>query len=244
MERTIYKIIFLIIMFVGTGMISENKIGVYNAYVSNRMQEWKSIIDRMYENGKEDEATLLELINFQYGYIGWCIGKKRNDEAKNYLQKAESVLEKLSVNNKNNSIVNSYKAAFYGYRMGMNKTLAPILGIKSIDCATRALKDDPGNYFAYIQNGNIEFYMPAVLGGSKKKALDYYLTAEKLIENNRDTVNNWNYLSLLTVISQSYYYLNDFSSSMKYIDKMLRIEPEFGYAKNELYPMVLNKLRK
>jgi tetratricopeptide (TPR) repeat protein len=231
-------------MFFGTSMMSDNKIGVYNAYVRNRMQEWKSIIDRMYAAGKDDEVNLLELINFQYGYIGWCIGKKRNDEAKSYLQKAESVLEKLSANDKNNSIVNAYKAAFYGYRMGMNKTLAPILGIKSIDCATKAIKDDQGNYFAYIQNGNIEFYMPAVLGGSKKKALEYYLTAEKLIEKNSDTANNWNYLSLLTVIAQSYYYLNDFSSSMKYIEKMLRIEPEFGYAKNELYPMVLNKLGK
>lgn len=225
-------------------MKSDYKEGIYNAYINHRMSDWKSIIDKMSAAGSINDDFLLELINYQYGYIGWCIGNKRNDEARKYLQKAESVLDILSEKGDHVSMVNSYKAAFYGYKIGLNKTLAPILGLKSIDCAGKAIKADADNYFAYIQNGNIEFYMPSVFGGSKKKALEYYLTAEKLIIKNKESDKNWNYISLLTVIAQSYYYLNDYRSAKDYIEKIMRLEPDFGYAKNELYPMIMKKLKK
>ncbi len=209
------------------------------------MRNWKSIIDRMDAVKNKNNVFLLELVNYQYGYIAWCIGNKKNDEAKYYLELAEKNISILSRETKNLSLVNSYKAAFYGYRIGLNRLSAPFIGPKSIDRANLAIKLDKENPFAYIQYANIQFYMPSVFGGSKNEAVTYYLKAQVLMEKNvSDIKENWNYLSLLTVIAQSYSYLNDYQSSILYLEKILKIEPEFGYVKNELYPQVLNKMKK
>jgi tetratricopeptide (TPR) repeat protein len=87
--------------------------------------------------------------------------------------------------------------------------------------------------------------MPPIFGGSKKEALDYYLKAQKIMEKDAtDIVENWNYLNLLISIAQSYYYLDDYLTSIKYLKKIMKIEPGFNYVKNELYPQVLNKMKK
>ncbi len=217
---------------------------VYNAFITNNMQNWKSVIDKMHTASVKTNEDLLELVNYQYGYIAWCVGNKKNDDARKYLDLAEKNLEVLSKDKKNISIVNSYKSAFYGYRIGLNKIMAPFLGAKSLDCARLAVAGDKENPFGYVQMGNIEFYMPAAFGGSKKEALGYYLTALSLMEKNgKDNSENWNYLSLLTVIAQSYYYINDFQSSVSFIEKILKLEPDYGWVKNELYPMVLKKMK-
>jgi tetratricopeptide (TPR) repeat protein len=208
------------------------------------MDRWKEHIDKMDAVSLKSNNLMLELVNYQYGYIAWCIGNNKEDDAKKYLDKAEANLLILSEDNQNVSMVNAYKAAFYGYRIGLNKILAPILGRKSIDCAKIAMVADKENPFAYVQYGNIQFYMPAVFGGSKKEGLAFYKRAEELMEKNKDyTVGNWNYLSLLTVIAQSYSYLGDYDSAIDYLEKILKIEPEFDWVKNELYPQVLSKIK-
>jgi len=226
-------------------LIAGSRSEIYTAYISNEMSRWKTTIDRMNSIKPKSNELLAELVNYQYGYIAWCIGEKRNDEARKYLDLAEANLNILKTDKMNMSLVNAYRSAFYGYKIGLNKLSAPFNGGKSIDCAKEAVKLDAENYLAYVQFGNIQFYMPSVFGGSKKEALEYYLKAEKLLEKNKDElVQNWNYLSLLTVIAQAYSYTGDLQSSKIYLDKILRIEPDFLWVRNELYPEIINKIKK
>jgi len=206
------------------------------------MELWKDVIDRMNTiTGKSDE-TLLELINYQYGYIGYCIGYNKKDEASEYLNLAQKNLKILEKKNFDPSTINAYKSAFYSFRIGLNKLIAPIIGIKSVESAKKAVELDMENYFGHVQLGNIEFYMPAAFGGSKKDALDHYLKAKELIERDpEDTFNNWNYLSLLVVIGQSHYYLHDYTSARKVYERILELEPGFLYVRNELLPQVKKK---
>jgi tetratricopeptide (TPR) repeat protein len=244
MERAKYKIAILFILFSIAPLKGSYRSEIYSAYIKNNMQLWRSVIDRMNTPGIKDTGYLLELLNYQYGYIAWCIGNNKNDEAKKYLDLAEKNITFLPEDNHYQSIVNAYKSAFYGYRMGINRLLVTFLGLKSINCAKKAISLDKSNPFAYIQYANIDFYMPAVFGGSKSDALKNYLHAEELMENDRqDLIENWNYLSLLTVIAQAYAYLNDYQSSKLYYEKILKIEPVFTWVKNELYPEVIKKLK-
>lgn len=205
---------------------------------------WKSVIDRM-ASIKNNTATLAELVNYQYGYIGWCIGNNRYNEAKHYLEEAENNLKILEKEERYLSTVNSYRAAFYGYRIGMNQLLAPVIGLKSIECAKQAIKYNNKDPFAYVQNGNIEFYRPSVFGGSKSEGLKYYLKALELMETDSTLLReNWNYLSLLTVIAQAYSYLGDYDNSVKYLKRILEIEPGFVWIKNELYPQIMKKMNR
>jgi len=242
MERKRYKIIVLILLLSGLNLRASHKSDIYSAYVGNNMARWKSVIDQMNSVNPKNNNFLLELVNYQYGYIAWCIGNNKEDEAKKYLKIAEENMVSLSSEKKNSSMVNAYKAAFYGYKIGLNKLSAPFNGPKSMNCAKIALESDNENPFAYVQYANIQFYMPAVFGGSKKEALENFLKAQELMEKNKNDIKeNWNYLSLLIVISQSYSYLDDYKSSIDYMNKILKIEPDFSYVKNELYPQVLKK---
>jgi hypothetical protein len=110
MERAKCKIVFLLLICCVTNLKGSYKSDVYQAYISNHMQLWKNVIDKM-NNVNNNPDYLLELVNYQYGYIAWCIGNNKNDEAKKYLDQAEKNIAILSQNSKFQSIVNSYRAA-------------------------------------------------------------------------------------------------------------------------------------
>lgn len=216
---------------------------IYSAYVNNKMDLWRDVIDRMDTIPEKSNELLLELVNYQYGYIGYCAGFDKKEEAKKYLDLAQRNIEILEKCNYNLSVINSYKAAFYGFRIGLNPISAPVNGFKSIDCAKMALKLDPVQYFGYVQYGNMKFYMPSVLGGSKKEALEYYLKAKDIVEKDPEFISgNWNYMSLLVVIGQTYSYLKDYASAQKVFDNILKIEPGFTYVKDDLCPKLLKKM--
>lgn len=213
---------------------------IYSAYINNKMDRWKAVIDRMADIKDKNDELLLELVNYQYGYIGYCIGFNRKEEARKYLSAAQENLELLEKRGYKLSMVNAYKSAFYGFRIGLSPVTAPINGKRSIDNAKAALRLDPSNYLAYVQHGNIQFYMPAAFGGSKKEALEYYLKAKEAIEKNPDSLKgDWNYLSLLILIGQTYTYLKEYDSAKKVYENILLIEPGFLYVKDDLYPKLL-----
>jgi hypothetical protein len=243
MERTKRYIMCLLLFWAFAGIKASYKSDIYNAYLTNNLAGWKNIIDQMETITIKNNELLLELVNYEYGYIAWCIGNKRNEEAKKYLTLAEKNISKLVKTNQHLSLVNSYKAAFYGYRIGLNILLAPFIGPKSMDCAKMAIKLDANNPFGHIQYAYIQYYMPPVFGGSKTEALRSFIKAKDLMEKNeKDTYQNWNYLNLLTTIAQTYSDLNDFKASRMYYEKILKREPGFGWVKNKLYPQLLKKM--
>jgi len=244
MERKKYTItIALLILSLSYAMASYRS-EIYNCYITGDMARWKVLIDKMAAEKSSDPAVIIELVNYQYGFVGWAIGNKKDEEAKQYLELAEENLEKLGKYPSFNSLVNAYKAAFYGYKIGLNKILAPFLGGKSLDCARTAIKEDDRNYLAFVQLGNSEFYMPAAFGGSKAEALTYYKKAQEIMESDPGEVKeNWNYLSLLTVIAQAYSYTREYDKSKQYLDKILTIEPDFAWVKNELYQQLYDKMK-
>jgi tetratricopeptide (TPR) repeat protein len=243
MERKKYRLTLILLFLAGLQIKASYRSEVYSAYINNRMDNWKNVIDRMDAIPGKSNELLLELVNYQYGYIGYCIGFDRKEEARKYLNAAQKNIEILEKHKYNLGELNSYKAAFYGFRIGLNPVSAPINGLKSIDCAKTALKLDPGNYLGYVQYANIQFYMPSAFGGSKKEALQYYLKAKVFLERNPDSISgNWNYLSLMIVIGQTYTYLKDYTSARKVFEDILQIEPGFLYVKDDLYPELLKKM--
>ncbi len=218
---------------------------IYSAYINNKMDLWRGVIDRMNAIPGISDELLLELVNYQYGYIGYCLGFDKKDEARKYLGSAQRNIEILEKKKFKPSLVNSYKAAFYGFRIELNPISAPFNGFKSIDCARAALKLDSGYYFGYIQYGNMKFNMPSALGGSKKEALKYYLKARVLIEKDPEAINeDWNYMSLLIMIGQTYASMKDYTSAETVYKNILEIEPGFLYVKDDLYPGLLKKMKK
>lgn len=246
MERKKNKLILTVILLtciIANLYAAGERQEIYSAYVTNRMEIWKKVIDGMEARKPSDNKRLAELVNYQYGYIGYCIGFKLRDEARKYLTLAEKNVDILESRNHDMSEVNACRCAFYGFRIGLNKLSAPVNGLKSIDYARKALELGPNNYFAYVQYGNIQFYMPSTFRGSKQEGIAYFLKAREMMEKDRNGLKeNWNYLSLLVIIGQSYTYTGELASARKVYEEILRIEPRFLYVKDELLPDLLKKM--
>jgi tetratricopeptide (TPR) repeat protein len=239
MERPKNLILFILLIFSALTVSGSYKTEIYKAYTSNNMVQWKKVMDKMNLETDRSNEFLLELINYQYGYIGWCMGNKQQKLAKEYLLLAGKNIEILEKQNYKMSMLNAYKSAFYGYQIGLNKFQAPFIGPKSIDCAKKSIQLDENNPYGYIQIGNSEFYMPAVFGGSKTVALENFKKAEKLMEKNPENIkNDWNYLSLLAMIVMSHKEMKQYELAKQYCEKALKIEPEFLWVKLDLYPEI------
>lgn len=244
MERKIYTIALSFILLISVKTYGNDKTEIYNAYIRNDMAAWKKIIDRMQNQERKSNENLLSLVNYQYGYIGWCIGNEKEKEAETYISLARYNLAVLERNNFNLSMVYAYFAALYGYEIGLSLIRAPFIGPKSMKYAENALKLDKGNPFAHVQMGNIQYYMPSMFGGSVNEAIRYFLQAKVLMENNQEAIlQDWNYLHLLTLIVQAYMDVEDYRSAKAYCEIILKIEPRFLWIKDELYPQVLQQFK-
>jgi len=243
MERTKY-LLMIMLLFSGFVKAQTNcKSTIYKAFISNDMAKWKSTMDNMNSQKNKSNTFILELVNYQYGYIAWCIGNDKTDDAEKYLEIANKNIEYLEKQNFQISYAYSYKSAFYGFEIGLAWYKAPFIGPRSVGYSEKAMNTDKNNPFGYIQYANSQYYMPETFGGSKTVAIQYYITAQKLMEADTSfTKNNWNYISLLTTIAQAYTETKKYVSAKEYYEKILKIEPDFGWVKNELYPKLKKKL--
>ena len=246
MERKNDIIITLLLgFFLSVSAFASNKEKIYQAYIGNRMDEWKTIIDSLEQNKTDNTGYLSELVNYQYGYIGYCLGADKKKEAENYLDLAEENLEILENKNFNPALINAYKAAFWGFKIGIQPIKAPIYGRRSIKHADLSLEQNNKLPFAHVQYGNAYFYMPAVFGGSKQVAIEHFLLAiEQMEKKPAELENDWNYLSLLSLTGQSYEELNELTKAQVIYEKALKFEPDFRWVKDELYPDLKTKLEK
>jgi tetratricopeptide (TPR) repeat protein len=244
MEGKKCKLIALFLLMLSTSMFAEDRSDIYKAYVSNRMDLWKAVIDRIESSKPSGNETILELINYEYGYIGYCLGFNKEKEAEKYLTLAENNTSKLEKVGYKPSLLHAYRSAFYGFRISLNKISAPVNGRKSLNHAKSSIELDDNNYLGHLQYGNALFYMPAAFGGSKKEALEYFGKARMILEKNPSALKgDWNYLNLLVIIAQSYESMGQYSCAKAEYDNILKLEPELLYVKNDLLPKMLAKMK-
>lgn len=233
-------VILLLFTWIYSGQLnaqSSYKSEIYQAFISGDMVKWKHVLDKMDKIPNKNNEQLLQLVNFQYGYIGWCLGVKREKEAATYLNKAESHLSKLEKQAYQSSTVLAYKSLFLGFQIMQSPIKATLLGMKCLSYSDKAYKLDNKNVFATIQQGNLWYYKPKILGGSVKEALVYYHKAEKLMEAGDDeNLKDWNYLNLLATIAKSYQLIGQPKKQAEYIQKALKVEPDFSWIKSDKRP--------
>jgi tetratricopeptide (TPR) repeat protein len=211
---------------------------VYQAYISGKMEDWKTAIDAMEKQKSNQPADILELINYQYGYVAWCLGNDKKIEAKHYLSLLGKNLENLKAISGETAEYHAYTAAAYGFKIGLSTWRAPFFGPKSMDHAEKAMKKDSLSFQANMEMGNIWNHMPAMFGGSDEKALSYYFKALEIMETKVAEIrkNNWMYLNLLTLVGQMHQELENPVQAKIYFEQALHIEPGFVWVKEELLP--------
>ncbi len=119
---------------------------------------------------------------------------------------------------------------------------APFLGPESIRNINHALEIGPDRPQGWIENGNALYYMPKIFGGSKEKALESYNKAIQLMEKDAEMIkHSWLYINVLMILGQSYEKTENYQMAKITYEKVLRIEPDFTYMREELYPALMKK---
>lgn len=241
MERTKYLLIILTV-FLSFNALGQNNKAIYQAYISGDMGKWKHTMDSIAATRPNTNPGKLELVNYQYGYIGWCIENHKTSEAKSYMEKLEQLIGFLEQQKYELSKLYAYRAALIGYQIGIAPYKAPFIGSESLAYAKQSLHTDSLNSLGHNQLGNIAYHTPKLLGGSKQKALQHYLKALKIWESQKqDIKHNWNYLNLIATIIKTYFELGQYEQAKKYCTKALKIEPKFDWVKNKMCPEIQNK---
>jgi len=212
---------------------------IYLAYITGDMAQWKTIMDRMETESERtgDPFLLYRTTEAQYGYIAYCISAGKKGAAKEYLQKAEKNIKKLLAYNEEWANVHALQGALYGFRVSLEPFKAPFYGKKSTESNERSLilsRDDPQGW---MEKANIEYYKPAIFGGSKEQAVPYYEKAVGLYELEPAlTDHNWMYLNCLAALANAYAGTGKYHEADRLYRRILKIEPAFKWIRDEVYP--------
>ncbi|HDR67568.1 MAG TPA: hypothetical protein ENN61_00805 [Bacteroidaceae bacterium] len=235
------RIVIIIAILIGylTVFAGDFRLEIYNAYISGDMDQWKLVMDKMERewNSNKDSELLFDLTEAYYGYIAWCISVKKRDMAREFLVKAEKNIELLLASNPSWPDVYSIKGALYGLRVGLEPLKAPVYGKKSVENNNRAIELGPSGPRGWMERANIEFYKPAIFGGSKNRAVPLYEKAVRLFEANRELMKkNWIYLNCLAGLANAYAETGAIRQADQVYRRILIIEPGFKWIKEDVYP--------
>ncbi len=217
---------------------------IYQAYLTEKMDSWKGLMDQMELEFSQtsDPVLLYNLLEAEYGYIGWLVSVKRKKEAEELLKSAERHMALLSDLGLDNARVYSLKGAFYGFQIMLEPVRAPKLGRLSMEANEKALKLDPEEPQVWLERANMDYYRPVVFGGSKKKAVPSYEKAVKLFESSPGrTRENWVYMNCLAGLGIAYENTRKYSEAGSVYRRILKLEPSFKWVKEELYPKFQEK---
>ncbi|MCC8087742.1 MAG: hypothetical protein LIO79_00485 [Rikenellaceae bacterium] len=209
---------------------------IYQAYISGDMAKWENVIGTLENSGTPAISQKFELAEYYYAHIGYLLGMGSKTEAKNYIEKADVLIENILKTEPDNAAATSLKGIFVAYRMELNKLKAPVLGPQCMRLIKKAHSLDPSDVQALSDLGNMYYHCPAVFGGDKIKGIRYIYDAVRMMEEKKESAGNWFYLNLLTMLAQYEAESGSKEKAKEIYEKILSIEPEFIWVRDELYP--------
>lgn len=211
---------------------------LYEAYLAGDMSVWGAYIADM---EGQDCLTLDEVArvtNYEYGYIAWCIDEKRIDEAKRRLDVFISHIDYLEKKGYSPSMVAVYRSSVCAYQLSLYKKKFLQMAKEALDYANQAIELDEKNPIALTLQGNVKMHMPAMLGGSDAKALEFFLESEALMRN-AGKVDDWNFRSLQLCIAQCYEKVEGKKRAARYCEEVLKEVPNFVYLRDVYYKKLI-----
>jgi len=239
-----YTYIICLLLSLGNMQAQEYQPAIYKAYLHEKMDSWKELMTQMEQEFSQtsDPALLYDLLEAEYGYMGWLVSGKQKEEAEDLLKKAERHMALLEERGLDNARVYSLKGAFYGFQIMLDPLKAPSLGKLSMEANDKAMRLDPEEPQVWLEKANMEYYRPAIFGGSKKKAVPMYEKAVELFESSPGRSHkNWVYMNCLAGLGIAYENTRNFYEAGSVYRKLLKLEPSFKWVKEDLYPQFQSK---
>lgn len=239
------KLLLISLLFIFSSLQGQNKEFkvyqdlIYESFISNQVSIWEGTLGIMEASYKENPGPdkLYDIVLAQYGIVGYYLGFDNDKRGRFHIEKSKPYLEELLKTVGYEAQAYAFQSAFYGYEIALSPLKGAMLGPRSNRAADKAVEFDSDYVRVWIEKGNISFYTPSILGGSKSEAVKYYSKAIDIFEKNGIANNHrWLYLNTLISLAKSYEYIDDVDSALKIMDKVLEYEPDFKWAKEDYLP--------
>lgn len=209
---------------------------LYKAYLATNMKVWDAYIHASdWAHASKNERA--RILNYEYGYVATAIDTKAAD-ATWHLEQFEQHIEAMK-GVLPESTLYTYRSAAASYRALMGNLVKN--GIKAIQHIKKARECSMTDPLALNLSGCVEMYSPAVLGGSKKQAIEYFKESIRILEERGDTINNWNYLGSLMSLAQCIEKTDGKEAAIRECKHILTIEPNFSFIRDTYLPELQKK---
>ena len=189
-----------------------------------------------------DLEMLYDLIEAEYGYTAYCISVKRRKEAREVLDRAMEHIHLFMELEVDNPRIYSLQGAFFGFRFFLEPFRALQNRNHALEANQKAIDLGPDEPQAWMGKANIDFYTPAFLGGSKRRAVLLYEKAVRLYESSPERIQqNWVYLNCLAGLGMAYEKTGQIKGAGAVYRKLLKLEPSFLWVRDDLYPQFQEK---
>jgi tetratricopeptide (TPR) repeat protein len=206
---------------------------IYQAYISGNMSRWEGLIRRPLPTYSQLDPY--DYAMACYGFIGYCMGMDDKSAARPYLNRLEKMTDSLLERHPDDPRILALRGALYGFRMNYQPQKIPFIGPKSLSYIQQAIEKGPECPQAWAEAGNKDWYMPALFGGSRERALQEYEKAIGLMEKNPGSIRgSWYYLNINMILAGWYAQQSRTFAANEIYRKLLAMEPDFNWARQEL----------
>ncbi|MFC2086959.1 tetratricopeptide repeat protein [Bacteroidota bacterium] len=213
----------------------------YQAYINNDVEEISVELDFRLKSIRENEITD-DILLVEYGLIGYYIGNEKFDKARFLLTRTKLHVSWLQSVYPENSLYLALQGASCGFEIGMDWRKAFYLGPGSLELINNSIELNTNSPYGWIEKANAEYYEPKMLGRREEIAVEYYTKAIYLFEKFQHT-KNWMYLNTMVQLGKLHTELGNYTKAYEIYSRLLDIEPDFLWVKNELLPKVKNQLK-
>jgi tetratricopeptide (TPR) repeat protein len=239
MKKTTLTLICLVALCSANGQdpVNYNK-QLYDTYVKGEIGQWKEIISEMSRDYEitDSQNLLYDLCFAYYGYIGYLISKEEDKAAKEVLEDAVKKTKKLEKELDSRPDVLALQGALLGYRIVLSKFSSMFLGPKALKYIKTAYESASTCFNCNVEMGNMKFYTPKFLGGSKTEAIPYYKKAVDLLETSTlKSDRNWIYMNTVLLLANAYKETGQQENACQLYKHLLEYEPAAEWIRKDLY---------
>jgi tetratricopeptide (TPR) repeat protein len=231
--KTIATILFLtLILFKSYGSETIKSVDsiLYKSYITENKDLPIELIKNLSKEKPSLENTYL-LLKAEYSLLYFNTYYNTDKELHNaYISKAKANADKLIESKKYLTEVYVIKACLYGIEIGISPMKGIYLGSSIDACIAKAISFNKLYPYAWATKGRSLVSKPSVFGGDVNEGIKLFDLSIKLYENNNSN-ENWEYLDTYLQIAIVFLNNNNKEKAKDYLNKVLKIEPEFKLAK-------------
>jgi tetratricopeptide (TPR) repeat protein len=204
--------------------------------IEGDMKSWELLVDSL-QKVRLNKADGDVLLYAEYALTGYFFTQDDKKSAARMMEKFENHLDRLMDRYPNTANYHAFKAALYGYKIGLSPWMAPFYSFPHQREVDKAIALRTNEALPLIEQGNSYYFRPSFVGGNKQKAMLSYAAAFAINSKNNPECN-WVFFNNGAWLGQVYTKLGYPDKARSVYKQILNVNPNFQYVKDELLPQL------